>query len=566
MKPRPVTAVPPAPAAPPSSVSAEAFAACAPGLEFLLVRELRALGLSPRPEPGGCTFATDTAGLYRANYFLRTASRVLLRRATFHAGHFGELEKKAATLPWKDWLPAGVPVRVEVASYRSRLWHEGAVAERVFGAIAHRLGATPADDRASGQIVLVRLAANECTVSVDSSGDLLHRRGYRLEVTKASMRETLAAALLLWSGWKPGQALLDPFCGSGTIAIEAALLARGIAPGRLRTFAFERWPSFDKDAWRQVLLEADELARQRANNAPIEGSDRDEGAIAISRSNAERAGVADAIRFEHRPLSAIEPSAPHGWIVTNPPYGERIRGGDLRNLYDALGRQMRGRFSGWRLALLGANRVLTGHTALRFEQGPRTTNGGIPIHFMRSLDTSSLPDKALLHEARRFGDGGQAIVLVVDLARQELRVFEQGRKTAAWPVSTALNGPGETEGSGCTPTGWHEIAERIGAGAKPGAVFKERLETGRVLPPDAWSWSAEGDLILTRILWLAGLQDGHNRGGDRDTHARYIYLHGTNQEDLLGQPASAGCVRMANRDIVDLFALIGERRALVWIG
>ena len=550
----------------PGTPAATAFASCAPGLEHLLVRELRQLGLAPRPEAGGCSFDGAPTALYRANLFLRTANRVLLRRADFHTGHFSELEKRAAGLPWKAWLPAGVPVRVEVASYRSRLWHEGAVAERLQRAIANATGAPAADDRASGQLVLARIEANHCTISVDSSGELLHRRGYRVEVTKASLRETLAAALLLWSGWKPGQPLLDPFCGSGTIVLEAALMARGIAPGRHRTFAFEQWPDFDRAAWRGALLEADEQMRSGHSQAPLEGSDRDEGAVAIARANAERAGVADVVRFEARPLAAAQPSAPSGFIVTNPPYGERIRGGDLRNLYDALGRGLRGRFAGWRLALLGANKVLTGHTGLRFEPGPRTTNGGIPIQFLRSLDSGSGPDRMLLQEAARFDPEGGALVAIVDLARQELRLLDGERRVAAWRVSTALNGPGEREGSNCTPTGWHEVGDRMGDGERAGTVFKERIPTGLVLPREGWAWSGEGDLVLSRILWLSGLEDGHNRGGDRDSHDRYIYLHGTNHEQLLGQPASAGCVRMANADVIALFELTGGRRVLVRIG
>ena len=172
------------------------FAACPPGLEPWLADELRELGVAPAIEEGGCTFDGDLAMLYRANLQLRIASRVLLRVGHFHVGHFAELEKKVTALPWAQLLKRGIAIRTESVCYRSKLYHEKAVNERMDKYLAQKLGATKSADRESGQLVMLRNVANECTISIDSSGELLHRRGYRQELTKATLRETLAASLL----------------------------------------------------------------------------------------------------------------------------------------------------------------------------------------------------------------------------------------------------------------------------------------------------------------------------------------------------------------------------------
>jgi putative N6-adenine-specific DNA methylase len=226
------------------------------------------------------------------------------------------------------------------------------------------------------------------TVSADSSGALLHRRGYRLAVAKAPLRETVAAAMLLGSGWDPSAPLLDPMCGSGTIAVEGALLARRIAPGlahpraATRRFAFMEWPSFDEHAWRVDVERARALALPAAP-APIAASDRDAGAIAAAAANAERAGVPADIAFDVRALSAVEPPRGPGWLVTNPPYGERVGDRDrLRNLYAQLGNVARRKCDGWMLALLSSDPRLDGQLGIPLTESLRTSNGGIPVRLM----------------------------------------------------------------------------------------------------------------------------------------------------------------------------------------
>jgi putative N6-adenine-specific DNA methylase len=384
------------------------FAACAVGLEPVLAEELRALAARRRrvevgaAEPGGVEFTSDDSGLYAANLQLRTASRVLVRVASFHASSFHELERRARRIAWEDFLPPGSAVGFRVSSRKSRLRHQEAVAERILAAAAERVpGVRPAAPGASdeaeqdegAQLVVVRLVHDQCTVSADSSGDLLHRRGYRLASAKAPLRETLAAAMLLASDWDGTAPLLDPMCGSGTIPIEAALLARRIAPGLARRFAFERWPSFEADRWQRLREGALERILPAAP-APILASDRDEGAVAAARANAARAGVAADLDIRRAAISAIEPPGRAGWLVTNPPYGVRI--GDpsgLRDLYAQLGNVARRHCPGWHLALLSAQAPLARQIGIPLDCRLETATGGIPVRLVQGLvpETSAAP-------------------------------------------------------------------------------------------------------------------------------------------------------------------------------
>jgi putative N6-adenine-specific DNA methylase len=233
---------------------------------------------------------------------------------------------------------------------------------------------------------VARLWRDELILSADTSGDLLHRRGYRLATAKAPVRESLAAAMLLAAGYDGAAPLVDPLCGAGTIAIEAALLARRMAPGRRRPFAFERWPSFEGATWSRVKHAAEAKVLPHAP-APILGSDRDAGAIAAARANAGRAGVADDIGFAQQALSAFAPPAvPHGWVVTNPPWGVRVgEGGALRDLYATLGRVLRERAAGWTDVMLSADRRLEAATGLAWEPVLHTASGGVDVRALRAV-------------------------------------------------------------------------------------------------------------------------------------------------------------------------------------
>ncbi|HEX7096287.1 MAG TPA: THUMP domain-containing protein [Acidimicrobiales bacterium] len=353
---------------------------CAPGLEAVLTGELADLRLRPRRTVrGGVEVRATTRQLYAANVWLRSASRVLVRAGRFRAQTFDALERRLGCIDWSPWISEAVRVRVRASCSGSRLHHSGAVAERV-GRVVR--GTNDAD--APEQLVVVRVHRDVVTVSVDASGEHLHRRGWRLATGKAPLRETLAAAMVLASGWRGETPLVDPLCGSGTIAIEAALLAQGRAPGAGRPFAFQRWPSFEPGTWasvREDVRRADAEASRRFI-PPIVAADRDAGAVAAARANAERAGVSAVVEMWRQPIAATLAAlpSPPGWVITNPPYGARVGGTDLRDLYATLGRVVRAPVP-WNLGVLVADRVLAGQIGTRLEDRFRTTNGGIPVTF-----------------------------------------------------------------------------------------------------------------------------------------------------------------------------------------
>lgn len=375
------------------------FVSCAPGLEMILAQELKALNLTilePEPataasknrvlpdDPGGWLLSGSLEDVYRSNLYLRTASRVSVRLGEFYAAAFSELRKKASRLEWERYLSPGQPVHLSVTCHKSRLYHSDAVAERVVGAINDRFSNSKKETQPSknGQLVLVRLVKDLCTISIDSSGALLHKRGYRLESTKAPLRETLAAALLLLSGWSGEMTLIDPFCGSGTIPIEAALLARNIPPGVARDFAFMHWPGFVPHEWERVLHSArDGIIRQDSH---IFGYDRDQGAVQSAISNASRAGLNEVIHFQRQSISELSPPRSNpGWLITNPPYGVRISGSkDLRNLYARFGNLLTTAFSQWQAGILCYDKKLTANLGLPPQQASyHFTNGGLPVDF-----------------------------------------------------------------------------------------------------------------------------------------------------------------------------------------
>lgn len=376
--------------------SVKIFAACAPGVEPILSEEIASVMPLPVAAtrlvvPGGVEFEGDLSAVYRANFFLRTASRILVRLAEFPAVSWPELVRKASRLDWHLFVAAAVPLAFRVTCKASRLYHTKGVEERLLQAaskaLGRPLGSVRHDEEAAEaaaevpQIVVVRFHRNICTISMDASGLLLYKRGYKLETAKAPLRETLAAAALMAAGWDRVSPLVDPFCGSGTIPIEAALMARRMAPGLRREFAFMRWPAFDRALWTKVLKEAESKVRTMPSTVKIAGSDRDEGAVEASRANAVRAGLsAKDIVFERRTVSeAVPVGAGPGWVVTNPPYGIRLGGRDLRDLYDRFAAVLKGRFVGWGVGILAADRRLVERMGLGLEARAVFLHGGRKI-------------------------------------------------------------------------------------------------------------------------------------------------------------------------------------------
>jgi putative N6-adenine-specific DNA methylase len=307
----------------------------------------------------------------------------------FHATTFPELQKRLSRLPWERFINPGQPVSIRVTCHKSKLYHSDAVARSAAAALAERLGqASPLlkadeDSDLPPQLVVVRLAEDRCTVSVDSSGRLLHKRGYRQAVAKAPLRETLAAGLLMASGWDKVSPLLDPFCGSGTIPIEAALMALGIPPGINRRFAFMDWPNFDQAQWQDIYRQSS-IVHGQSQPPIILASDRDAGAIKMAQANAERAGVAEFIEFKCQAVSYLAPPAGLGWVVTNPPYGMCLsEGKDLRNLYAQFGNVLREKCPGWSLSVLCNDRVLLGQMQVKLDTSLSLVNGGIRVRLGR---------------------------------------------------------------------------------------------------------------------------------------------------------------------------------------
>lgn len=353
------------------------FLVAPPGLEAVLAGEARARGFTdPTPAPGGVQIRGGWPEVWRANLELRGASRVLVRIGAFRAFHLAQLDKRARKFPWSDFLRRDVPLRVEVSCKGSRIYHAGAAAQRIETAIREELGAPIAAD--ADVRIKARIKDDLCTVSIDTSGTSLHKRGYKEAIGKAPMRETLASLFLRQCGYDGREAVLDPMCGSGTFVIEAAEIAAGLKPGRSRSFAFEQLVGFDAAAWRHLR----ESGPATQTDIRCFGSDRDAGAVEMSRANAERAGVAAFTDFRQRAISDIAaPEGAPGLVIVNPPYGTRI--GDrkaLRALYGALGRVLLAHFEGWRVGLITDEASLAGTTGLPFAPpGRPVTHGGLKV-------------------------------------------------------------------------------------------------------------------------------------------------------------------------------------------
>ena len=284
----------------------EIFLATAPGLETLLRAEALELGFAPATAvAGGVIVRGGWPDVWRANLQLRGAGRVLARLGSFRVPHLAQLDKRARKFEWGAVLRRDVAVRVEVTCIKSKIYHSGAATQRIETAIREAFGA-PIEPNAAITI-MARIEDDMCTISVDTSGELLHKRGYKTAVNKAPMRETMAALFLRQCGYTGHEPVVDPMCGSGTFPIEAAEIARRLAPGRARQFAFERFANFDAVAWESIKRATSERAIVPPVGLRFYGSDRDRGAIDMSQANAARAGVADMIEFRQHAISDLHP-------------------------------------------------------------------------------------------------------------------------------------------------------------------------------------------------------------------------------------------------------------------
>ncbi len=344
-------------------MSFEIFLATAPGLENLLYDEVRSKGFKKaKAIKGGVTIRGGWPEVWRANLWIRGASRILARIDSFKVLHLAQLDMRAREVPWGDILNPELPFRVEAVCSKSRIYHSGAASERIETAIKKTLKAPYSSE--AEITVMARIDHDICTLSIDTSGALLHKRGYKTSVNKAPMRENMAALFLQQCGYKGSEPVFDPMCGSGTFVIEAAEIAARLNPGRTRHFAFEKLVTFDPQAWEKMRS----VQRQSDTDIHFYGSDRDVGAVKMSTENATRAGVGELTVFKQQAISDIRPpTSTPGLVILNPPYGGRI--GDKRALiplYQTLGDVLCAHFSGWRVGIITTDFTLAQVTGLPF--------------------------------------------------------------------------------------------------------------------------------------------------------------------------------------------------------
>lgn len=358
------------------------FTPCPQGLEEALAAELQALGFDDaEPARAGCRFVSDWTGILRANLYSRLATRVLVQVAHGPVRHEDDILELARQTPWERWFGPEHTLRVDTSAIRSPMQSLQYCNLRAKDGICDRLrereGARPDIDtvRPDARVHLF-LSEDSGTLYLDTSGESLFKRGWRLEKGEAPLRENLAAGILALSDWDPSQPLLDPFCGSGTILIEAAWIALGVPPGVWRPFGFERLRGHDARHWRDIKDEARSRIATRLDS-PIVGCDLDARAIEAARANTERAWLTpDSIRFEVGDARSFPPPADHGWLVTNPPYGERLPGDDAR-LWEDWARHLKQHYSNWQVNIISSDLDLPRHLRLKPKRRHPLYNGGL---------------------------------------------------------------------------------------------------------------------------------------------------------------------------------------------
>ena len=366
-------------------------APCHFGLEAVLKREIYDLGYEiTQVEDGRVTFEGDAEAICRANVFLRTAERVLLLVGRFRATTFDELFEGVKALPWEEYLPKDAKFWVKKASsIKSKLFSSSDIQSIVKKAVVERLKREyevewfPEDGAAYP--IRVFLLKDEVMVTLDTSGESLHKRGDRTMTSKAPLTETLAAALLMLTPWKADRIFVDPFCGSGTFPIEAAMMAANIAPGMHREFIAEQWTNLiDRKLWYETVEEAEEMV-DTSVSVDIQGYDIDGEVVKAARENAKRAGVADMIHFQERPVSELRHPKKYGFIVTNPPYGERLEDKkDLPELYTQIGEAYRN-LDSWSMYMITSYEDTEKYIGRKADKNRKIYNGMLKTYFYQFM-------------------------------------------------------------------------------------------------------------------------------------------------------------------------------------
>lgn len=364
----------------------ELIAPCHFGLEAVLKKEIYDLGYEIlKVEDGRVTFEGDGEAVCRANIFLRTSERVLLKTGQFHAETFEELFQGIRSIPWEDYIPEdGKFWAAKASSIKSKLFSPSDIQSVVKKAMVERLKQkyhTEWFPETGAEYPLrLFLMKDEVTVAIDTSGDSLHKRGYRTLVSKAPVTETLAAALLMLTPWKGDRILVDPFCGSGTFPIEAAMMAANIAPGMNRRFTAQTWTNLiEPELWQESVEEANDLINREVAT-DIQGYDIDGEIIRAARDNARRAAVDHLIHFQQRPVSELSHPKKYGFLIANPPYGERMKEEVLPALYKEIGQAMN-RLDCWSAYLLTGYEDAERYIGKKADRNRKIYNGMLKTYF-----------------------------------------------------------------------------------------------------------------------------------------------------------------------------------------
>ncbi len=330
------------------------FAVSNPGLENLCLGQIRRLLPAARAArvTGGIEFSGRLTDCYLVNLHCSFAVRVLMRIKAFKATGFSVLEKKLSAIAWELYLPPAAAFKVKASCHKSRLYHSEAVAGRIGESIASRIG-SPSDPRAPAVLtVYARLDRDRLTLSLDSSGEPLFKRGLKRHAAAAPLRETTAAAVLALAGWRPGTTLVDPMCGSGTFSLEAAMASKNIPPGWYREFAFFHWPAFRPRQWNHLRKKSLQ-SRVQFPRPIIHASDLDPRLVEHLAESLALHGLDDAVSVRQADFFRLKPPSKWGWLVINPPYGRRLgRQENLEKLYERMRKYIRNHWTGWHLALL----------------------------------------------------------------------------------------------------------------------------------------------------------------------------------------------------------------------
>lgn len=371
----------------------ELIAPCHFGLEAVLKKEITDLGYEiTLVEDGRVTFEGDAETIARANVFLRTAERVLLKVGSFTAVTFDELFEKTRALPWERYIPRDGKCWVaKASSIKSKLFSPSDIQKIMKKAIVRRLqeeydlGQQLLPETGSQYPLRVFLFKDQVTIGIDTSGDSLHKRGYRTLTSKAPITETLAAALILLTPWKKDRILVDPFCGSGTFPIEAAMIAANMAPGMNRSFLAESWRNLvPRKHWYNAVDEATELLDDSVE-VDIQGYDVDGEIVRAARENAKRAGVDHLIHFQQRPVSELSHPKKYGFIISNPPYGERIEEKkNLPELYRQIGERFR-ELDSWSMYLITSYENTEKYIGRKADKNRKIYNGMMKTYFYQFL-------------------------------------------------------------------------------------------------------------------------------------------------------------------------------------